>query len=119
MIVVAIVSILAAVAIPNFYQFTIKSKRSEAYIGLGGLFNAEVSFKASENYFTMILTQLDFSMNGPPTASNYYCKPGVGITCGKFFYFFVPIASSNTFVGQAFGRPDPQAGDDTFVVYFP
>ena len=41
MIVVAIIGILAAIAIPNFLRFQAKSKQSEAKTNLGGIFTAE------------------------------------------------------------------------------
>ena len=44
MIVVAIIGILAAIAIPNFLQFQAKSKQSEAKTNLGGIFTAEIAY---------------------------------------------------------------------------
>ncbi|MBW6503899.1 prepilin-type N-terminal cleavage/methylation domain-containing protein [bacterium] len=51
MIVVAIIGILAAIAIPNFLRFQAKSKQSEAKTNLGGIFTAEVSYFGEHNYF--------------------------------------------------------------------
>ena len=44
MIVVAIIGILAAIAIPNFLRFQAKSKQSEAKTNLGGIFTAEIAY---------------------------------------------------------------------------
>jgi type IV pilus assembly protein PilA len=44
MIVVAIIGILAAIAIPNFLKYQAKSRQSEAKTNLGGIFVAETSF---------------------------------------------------------------------------
>jgi len=44
MIVVAIIGILAAIAIPNFLKYQAKSRQAEAKINLGGIFVAETSF---------------------------------------------------------------------------
>ena len=49
MIVVAIIGILAAIAIPNFLRFQAKSKQSEAKTNLGGIFTAETSYFAETN----------------------------------------------------------------------
>ena len=49
MIVVAIIGILAAIAIPNFLRFQAKSKQSEAKTNLGGIFTAETSYFAENN----------------------------------------------------------------------
>jgi type IV pilus assembly protein PilA len=46
MIVVAIIGILAAIAIPNFLNYQMKAKTSEAKTNLGGIKTSEVAFKA-------------------------------------------------------------------------
>ena len=46
MIVVAIIGILAAIAIPNFLQFRLKAKTSEAKSNLGAIRSTEVAFFA-------------------------------------------------------------------------
>jgi type IV pilus assembly protein PilA len=44
MIVVAIIGILAAIAIPNFLRFQAKSRQSEAKTNLGGIFTAQTAY---------------------------------------------------------------------------
>jgi len=44
MIVVAIIAILAAIAIPNFLKFQAKSKQSEARTMLTGIYEAELAY---------------------------------------------------------------------------
>ncbi len=51
MIVVAIIGILAAIAIPNFLRFQAKSKQSEAKTNLGGVFTAETAYFGEKNVF--------------------------------------------------------------------
>ena len=51
MIVVAIIGILAAIAIPNFLRFQAKSKQSEAKTNLGGIFTAETSYFAENSLY--------------------------------------------------------------------
>ena len=51
MIVVAIIGILAAVAIPNFLQYQAKSKQSEARVLLSGLYTSQVAYFAEENVY--------------------------------------------------------------------
>jgi type IV pilus assembly protein PilA len=46
MIVVAIVGVLAAIAIPNFLKYQAKSRTSEARTNLGGIFTSMVAFAA-------------------------------------------------------------------------
>jgi type IV pilus assembly protein PilA len=51
MIVVAIIGILAAIAIPNFLKFQAKSKQSEAKTNLGGIFTAEIAYQGENARF--------------------------------------------------------------------
>jgi type IV pilus assembly protein PilA len=51
MIVVAIIGILAAIAIPNFLRFQAKSKQSEAKTNLGGIFTAQTAYQAEHNVY--------------------------------------------------------------------
>ena len=53
MIVVAIIGILAAIAIPNFIRYQLKSKTTEARTNLGGIKTSFESFRAeNDNYAT-------------------------------------------------------------------
>ena len=51
MIVVAIIGILAAIAIPNFLQYQLKSKQTEAKTNLGGIRTNEVAFAGERGCF--------------------------------------------------------------------
>jgi type IV pilus assembly protein PilA len=51
MIVVAIIGILAAVAIPNFLKYQAKSKQSEARVLLSGLYTSQVAYFAEQNAY--------------------------------------------------------------------
>jgi len=51
MIVVAIIGILAAIAIPNFLQFRMKAKTSEAKSNLGAIRSTEVAYFAEWNFY--------------------------------------------------------------------
>jgi type IV pilus assembly protein PilA len=51
MIVVAIIGILAAIAIPNFLKFQAKSKQSEAKSNLGAIYTGEISFFGETNQY--------------------------------------------------------------------
>ncbi len=52
MIVVAIIGILAAIAIPNFLRYQAKSKQSEAKANLGAIFTSEVSYNSERDTYT-------------------------------------------------------------------
>lgn len=51
MIVVAIVGLLAAIAIPNFLRYQARSRRSEAYANLAGLARAQKALYAERSSF--------------------------------------------------------------------
>lgn len=57
MVVVAIIGILSAIAVPNFKKYQAKSKQSEAKIQLASLYNTEVGSNADwDTYATCLLT---------------------------------------------------------------
>ena len=54
MIVVAIIGILAAIAIPNFLQYQMKSRQSEAKTNLQAIRTSEISFQAERGCYLAI-----------------------------------------------------------------
>jgi type IV pilus assembly protein PilA len=57
MIVVAIIGILAAIAIPNFIRYQLRSKTSEARTNLGGIKTSQEAFKATEDNYVAAVAQ--------------------------------------------------------------
>ena len=74
MIVVAIVGILAAVAIPNFMTYQAKARQAEAKVILGGAFIAATSVFFSEHgtYVVTAITDLSFVPVGTPRYSYWF-----------------------------------------------
>lgn len=73
MIVVVIVSILAAVAYPNYQEFTARAKRNEARAALLRLATNQERFYLNNNTFTTQLTALGFSTTPTwDTETGYY-----------------------------------------------
>lgn len=64
MIVVAIIGILAAVAIPNYQRFQLKARQSEAKSNLGGLYTTEKAFWAEASSYSSRLDQIGFRPEG-------------------------------------------------------
>ena len=81
MIVVAIIGILAAIAIPNFLRYQAKSRQSEAKTNLAGIFVAETSYFGEMSKFGAF-SEIGFALAG---ASNRYSYrgPNVGGTAGS------------------------------------
>lgn len=65
MIVVAIIGILAAIAIPNFLKFQAKSKQSEAKTNLGAIYTGQIAFFGEGNSFGNF-DQINWSPSGTP-----------------------------------------------------
>jgi len=57
MIVVAIIGILAAIAIPNFLQYQLKSRQSEAKTNLQAIKTSEVAFQAERGCYVGIAVE--------------------------------------------------------------
>ncbi|MBI3622114.1 MAG: prepilin-type N-terminal cleavage/methylation domain-containing protein, partial [Nitrospirae bacterium] len=53
MIVVAIIGILAAIAIPNFLRFQAKSKQAEAKTNLGAIGTTAESYRAERDFYVV------------------------------------------------------------------
>jgi type IV pilus assembly protein PilA len=68
MIVVAIIGILAALAIPNFMKFQAKSKQSEAKSNLKAVFTAQKAYFAEHDGFSSFFEPTGFA----PEAGNRY-----------------------------------------------
>ncbi|MFZ1504952.1 MAG: prepilin-type N-terminal cleavage/methylation domain-containing protein [Nitrospira sp.] len=63
MIVVAIIGILAAIAIPNFLRYQAKSRQSEAKTNLGAIFVAETAY-LSENSRYGSFSEIGYALAG-------------------------------------------------------
>ncbi|MGH7164744.1 MAG: type IV pilin protein [Nitrospiraceae bacterium] len=79
MIVVAIIGILAAIAIPNFLKYQAKSRQSEARTNLGGVFVAETSYFGEQSRYGAF-NEIGFALAG--TANRYTYRTGVSGTTG-------------------------------------
>ncbi len=60
MIVVAIIGVLSAIAIPNFQKYQAKSKTSEAKLHLAAVFTAQQSFFGDYNIFASCLAYMGY-----------------------------------------------------------
>ena len=75
MIVVAIIAILAAIAIPNFLKFVAKTKRSEAKYNLEAIYKCEVSYFGEYNSFSNSFNTIRWRPDG---TIYYYTFTGDG-----------------------------------------
>ena len=68
MIVVAIIGVLAAVAIPSFLNYQLSSKRTEAYANLSALAKAQKAYFAEYSQFVPVVAEPSGTL-GPPTST--------------------------------------------------
>ena len=76
MIVVAIIGILAAIAIPDFLRFQAKAKQSEAKTNLGAIFTTQVAYFGEANTFgggSLCFNDLAWSPEGE-SLYTYFCE---------------------------------------------
>ena len=69
MVVVAIIGILAAVAVPQYQKFQARARQSEAKIALAGVYTAEKAFATENGSFTSCLQQIGI---GSDSGIRYY-----------------------------------------------
>lgn len=101
MIVVAIVGILAAIAIPNFLNYQAKSQQAEAKANLGAMFTNMTAY-ASESIDTQNTTGYLFANLG---------NIGFGTQGITRYSYTVAVTNSIAFVGTATGGGGRVFGD--------
>jgi type IV pilus assembly protein PilA len=76
MIVVAIIGILAAIAIPNFMNYQCKAKQSEAKSSLGNIRTMQEAYRAEYDTYGAGLGPIGFSINTTDARYNYTITAG-------------------------------------------
>jgi len=125
MVVVAIIGILAAIAIPNFSRFQARTKQSEAKANLKGLFTAAKAYAAEKDTYNVGLDMMGFvPENNTRYTYNYPQTSGAGVTqyaptaagfavaaCGANP---TPAVTATTFIASACGQIDGDAFIDSW-----
>jgi prepilin-type N-terminal cleavage/methylation domain-containing protein len=118
MIVVAIIAILAAIAIPNFMSFLAKTKRSEAKYNLEAIHKAEISWFGENDFFSNSFNQIRWR----PDGTIYYYTFSVGTELfgkGEALPGGAPVtpgATTNSFSACAWGSIDSDPTVDFWYV---
>ena len=79
MIVVAIIGLLAAMAIPNFMSFTTKARQSEVKANLASIYTAETTYFTERGIYSDNFLEIPW---GPTGVARYCYDLGGGITVG-------------------------------------
>jgi type IV pilus assembly protein PilA len=129
MVVVAIIGILAAVAVPNYQKFQARARQTEAKVSLAGIYTAEKSFATENSTYSSCLNQIGYTPDG---AKRYYgtgfdataaaattCGDGTqdcliysypGVTCAAADGFFAPNMFS--YVGASLAAEGDMTGSN-------
>ena len=118
MIVVVIVSILAAVAYPNYQEFTARAKRNEARAALLRLATNQERFYLNNNTFTQDLTALGFGTTPKWTTETGYYEIEVTQANASNFSATATYLQGGTEAGKCLtftidGRGTQTSGPDT------
>lgn len=120
MIVVAIIGILAAIAIPNFLTFRLKAKTSEAKSNLGAIRTVEEAYKAEED--TYYGTIAAYPSGNPTTTKRTWTSSETAFSAlgfepaGMVYYdYAISAASTTAFQADAYGDLD---GDSVIAHYY-
>lgn len=82
MIVVAIIGILAAVAIPNYQRYQSRARQSEAKIALAALFTAEKAYSVDTSTYSACIYDVGFQLDAANRYYNVGFKDTLGTSCG-------------------------------------
>ena len=109
MIVVVIIGILAALAIPRFMKATAKAKQSEAKQLLKQIYTMEHAYRQANN------TYGDNGLTSVPGAAFTFPQIGVEIQSSALYAYNI-VAAANTFTATATGNIDDDATIDTWTI---
>jgi len=118
MIVVAIIAILAAIAIPNFLGFVSKTRRSEVKANLEGIYKAEISYFGEKNTFSNSFVEIRWL---PVGVANYTYSVGTEYfgkdnTINPKPASVTPVATDNSFSAYGWGNIDPDTAVDIWHI---
>lgn len=101
MIVVAIIGILAAIAIPNFLRYQAKTKQSEAKTNLGSIFTSQVTYFGENDTYAGAIGA--GSLGWAPEGTTRYA-------------YSVTTATITLFSAEARGNIDTDSSVDVWII---
>lgn len=98
MIVVAIIGILAAIAIPNFLSYQAKARQSEAKTNLGGVYVSETAFFGEQGEYGNF-TQIGYTLGSVSNAACAVCRYTYRIAASTSTTAVGAVATATTITG--------------------
>ena len=99
MIVVAIIGILAAIAIPNFLLYQAKAKQTEARSNLASIYTSQISYNSEKFTYSDVLANLDWAASGSTR-----------------YTYAIPQSAATTFSITATANIDGDATSDFWII---
>ena len=118
MIVVAIIGILAAIAIPNFMGFVSRTRRSEAKYNLEAIYKAEVSWFGENDTFSNSFMVIRWR----PEGASYYTYSvgnefyGKSVAINPMPGTITPAADTQSFSAYGWGNIDSDSTIDVWHI---
>lgn len=120
MIVVAIIGILSAVAVPNFKKYQAKSKTAEAKLQLAAVYTAQQSFYSDFDTFHLCLKYMGYNPMNESAQRIYATGFGTGLNAGA-----VATAGTNSNIASINGAQVADTVNQCYIsatvneTYFP
>ena len=120
MIVVAIIGILSAIAIPSFLGFQTRSRQAEAKTNLGSLGSAAEAYRAEFDTYVTSIDQLGWDAQGILRYDYGYNGTAINYINGSNVLAFDVAANAvastkTTFLAAAEGNVDMDPGEDCWT----
>ena len=109
MIVVAIIGILAAIAIPNFVKFQCRSKQSEAKTNLKAMYVSQESYRGENDTYVAVASAANYTTNGA-NVLGFYAQGK------KLRYDYTSTASATQFTGTGTGKANGDVSGDIWTI---
>ena len=106
LIVVVIIGILAAVAIPAYFNYILRSRQADAYHNL-------LDIKAAQEMYLSMYNEYAGPYSPLPAAGNTFTKLlSFEYDDSKYYSYHIASASASTFTGRALGKFKKLNGDN-------